>query len=50
LQKKCYLQMTIFVKKRGEQFRTILSTKPDQIDLLNIIFVELYVINGEIDK
>lgn len=38
------------VKKRGEKFRTILSTKLDQIDLLNIIFVELYVMNGKIKK
>lgn len=37
------------VIKRGEKFRTILSTKLNQIDLLNIIFIELYVINGKIE-
>jgi len=38
------------VKKRGQTLSDILSTKLNQIESLNIIFIELYEINGKIEN
>lgn len=38
------------VKNRGQKLSDILSTKLNQIESLNIIFIELYEINGKIEN